>query len=956
MKRIYIFAIIAALILFGTRPISSAGEIPYYASSGNQPNILIILDRSGSMNENPAGSTLNITPCPAAAYPNPLLTTGNYSKKCIARQVLFDVLDADDSNGVTSPDDDKNLGARLGYMRYYNGVIQRTQDVGTPYATIWGSAATADASTLDASGNTPLGQSLDSALAYLTSSAITGDACYSAGCRKNYVIVITDGADTATCTTTTARNRSVVYAAKALYGARIPVFVIGFGSLPSDLKNNLNWAAYYGYGGTNSQPSSVNYPNDPNPYEANSGTGTFSPGSQLCDDVSTNPGEQALSGYAFLAANATDLSKAIKHAIDTAKEGSYTRSQPVLTASGSKIYSGFFDLPGWKGHLDAWPVTTTGNIDFTTPSNNPCTSYDNPNTTANEALHELYDAGRTLTYSGCTGYVASADRNIYTAVGSPLSRISFKVSGTNTSAQQIDLCTTLNISGFDCANNYAAADTTAINDNNPNELINFIRFASTYFNGSQGTRDASTPTWWKLGDIWHSTPTIVGPPQGTFNSTGYKDFKSYYSNRTQLLIVGANDGMLHAFDDTNKGREAWAFIPNNLLDNLKNLNAGHALFVDSSPTAADVCLNTATCGKSTESASDWKTILLSGERDGGNAYFALDITNTTNPPFLWQFTDIDSASCPAANNYNCLGNTWSKPVIGKVKYYDGANIVDKWVAFFGGGYSTTDNVGNRFYAIDITPTSGVLLRRFTIGSTTNKVPGTPRAVDLNGDYYVDAVFFGDTEGKLSMLDLTNTDPSNWSVNTLFDPAASHNAISCPDLTTTPHSGHTSRGIYYAPAVAYDDDFNLYTAFGTGYVDDYTDPTGSTTTDYFYMLKIGKTIVTEIFRKEFSNGERIVAAPVVYGGYMWYVTYLPPAASACCDAGKSYLRWVEIAACGASGFAEIGNGIAQGPVFVNGKPYTNTSNKPTPDNPCDKTGANCPKPKGAGADVIYWRER
>jgi type IV pilus assembly protein PilY1 len=47
-----------------------------------------------------------------------------------------------------------------------------------------------------------------------------------------------------------------------------------------------------------------------------------------------------------------------------------------------------------------------------------------------------------------------------------------------------------------------------------------------------------------------------------------------------------------------------------------------------------------------------------GQRRGGKNYYALDITNTTNPQYLWTFNDTN------------LGETWSEPAIGKVKMSD----------------------------------------------------------------------------------------------------------------------------------------------------------------------------------------------------------------------------------------------------------------------------------------------
>src|SRR5207247_5419807 len=139
-----------------------------------------------------------------------------------------------------------------------------------------------------------------------------------------------------------------------------------------------------------------------------------------------------------------------------------------------------------------------------------------------------------------------------------------------------------------------------------------------------------------------------------------------------------NDGMLHAFRESD-GAELWAFIPPDLLDNLHTMvsKAGdHLFYVDASPIAVDIKVG-----------STWKTIVVFGLRRGGNYYYALDITDTTNPQWMWSFTDSK------------MGETWSEPAIGKVNIGGTA----KYAAFVGGGYDTGTNndLGKAFFAIDL---------------------------------------------------------------------------------------------------------------------------------------------------------------------------------------------------------------------------------------------------------------
>ena len=270
-------------------------------------------------------------------------------------------------------------------------------------------------------------------------------------------------------------------------------------------------------------------------------------------------------------------------------------------------------------------------------------------------------------------------------------------------------------------------------------IVNYIRGAVDYNDEDippNGNTSEARP--WKLGDIFHSTPVLVTPPSVTTADTSYNAFKTAQAARATILLAGANDGMLHAFLDST-GAESWAFIPPVLLGDLKNLaplSGTRDYYVDAGPIVADV-----------KTGGSWKTIAVFGLRRGGKYYYALDITNPIAPTYLWSFTDAD------------LGETWSEPSIGKVKMSDGT---DKWVAFVGGGFDTTNtnyNSGVRtseaLFVIDLA--NGTKLWEYynAAGSSDDRqymnfsIPGSPpAAVDLNGDGYVDRVYLGDVGGQL----------------------------------------------------------------------------------------------------------------------------------------------------------------------------------------------------------------
>jgi type IV pilus assembly protein PilY1 len=130
--------------------------------------------------------------------------------------------------------------------------------------------------------------------------------------------------------------------------------------------------------------------------------------------------------------------------------------------------------------------------------------------------------------------------------------------------------------------------------------------------------------------------------------------------REQMAYVGGNDGMLHAFvigkwdnnqwvynpaSDPEIGTEKWAYIPGNLLSSLQQLamcNYGttcngvagppHRYMVDLSPQPREVYISV------NGGPRQWRTVLVGGEREGGDVYFAIDVTDPSNPNILWEYS------------------------------------------------------------------------------------------------------------------------------------------------------------------------------------------------------------------------------------------------------------------------------------------------------------------------------
>ncbi|MEA3469085.1 MAG: hypothetical protein U9R57_12805 [Thermodesulfobacteriota bacterium] len=203
---------------------------------------------------------------------------------------------------------------------------------------------------------------------------------------------------------------------------------------------------------------------------------------------------------------------------------------------------------------------------------------------------------------------------------------------------------------------------------------------------------------WRLGDVIHSTPKLVGQPAEGFHTiyrdSSYAWFVKRHRYRRNMIYFGANDGMLHAvnggfFDEKNDrfwknqglsdtgvvtrddngpdlGTEMWAYVPYNLQPHLKCLtdldyNEKHKYFVDKEPRIFDMQIFKEEIECQTNPYSEdcihpkgWGTILVGSMRFGGtpitagddanwdplderefvSSYFIIDITDPERPPVL----------------------------------------------------------------------------------------------------------------------------------------------------------------------------------------------------------------------------------------------------------------------------------------------------------------------------------
>ena len=285
----------------------------------------------------------------------------------------------------------------------------------------------------------------------------------------------------------------------------------------------------------------------------------------------------------------------------------------------------------------------------------------------------------------------------------------------------------------------------------------------------------------KLGDIIHSSPVYVGeaPFSGRDEAPypitdTYSSFAASVANRTPMVYIGANDGMLHGFS-ADAGAELIAYAPNELMENLSELtdpDYDHQMYVDLTASVSDAYMVNRPLG-----SRQWTTLLLGGYRSGGKGYFALDITdpgaysdiNTAADTVLWEFGEEDDGGVGSSD----LGFSYSQPIIAMSNAESSGE--KRWVAIFGNGYNSTSTDGDSALYIlfledgvdgswdtgdFIKVTTGYGKAESSDGTTPNGL-GSPALVDADGNGTVDYVYAGDLQGNLLRFDISSSSSSAW---------------------------------------------------------------------------------------------------------------------------------------------------------------------------------------------------
>jgi len=395
---------------------------------------------------------------------------------------------------------------------------------------------------------------------------------------------------------------------------------------------------------------------------------------------------------------------------------------------------------------------------------------------------------------------------------------------------------------------------------------------------------------WRLGDLNHSKPALAKYENGKY------------------IFAGSNDGMLHCFDDDD-GTEEWAFVPEEQFSRLQEAYTGsHSYFMDGSPTVADT-----SGGK----------VVICGERRGGNNYYAIDITNIGSPEYLYK--------------KSVSGQSWKQPQF--ITFPTGGDSSQEAFLLSGGydvGYDTSplpsDPKGNDLTVIDAT--SGNQIKRFddsTI-STMNDSIVSAFAVEMidDGEKLVSQMYAGDMGGNVFAF--RNADfNADWQSMRLFEAESSGKKI------------FHELDVVLEYIEYYDDENETWNEvvgqhvfFGTG---DRANPLDDSTTNYFYCVKNdwrtgnlttssqvgdfdtlnnedgtkkvmldvtdnliqeGNATEQELVEEELNarynrgwyielehEGEKCLSTPMVYNGVVYFTTFAPTKAAKSSDPCDTY---------------------------------------------------------------------
>ena len=316
-------------------------------------------------------------------------------------------------------------------------------------------------------------------------------------------------------------------------------------------------------------------------------------------------------------------------------------------------------------------------------------------------------------------------------------------------------------------------------------------------------------TTWRLGDMPNSDVVVVGRRNGYYDTLdGYADFMRDHTgdgvDEPIIVLVGSNDGMLHAFDMAT-GEELWAYIPSNVLQYLPDLtrtdyDSNWRPLVDGRIVVHDVYFG-----------GSWHTLAAFGQKNGGDTYVVLDITDRDSPSLLFELSDARIGT-----------KSWNRPSFLRVSSAVSPQLpstVDWYLTVATSEGRTADGVDALFWKIAAVKAAPVVVPVETVAANA---PAGTRATTIiwtnsDDDFSHDRGYLGTEEGRLYRIMVDPTMAAN-TVATVFVGSNARPITSTPvAVWTYNHKYDTS-----SSSILASERYAVFVGFGTGRYDSSAD--------------------------------------------------------------------------------------------------------------------------------------
>ncbi|WP_268798095.1 pilus assembly protein [Pseudomonas huanghezhanensis] len=351
-------------------------------------------------------------------------------------------------------------------------------------------------------------------------------------------------------------------------------------------------------------------------------------------------------------------------------------------------------------------------------------------------------------------------------------------------------------------NSFSLAQKTVLNSNLPSGIT-----GSDLVEWSKGTNKTGLKTRTVLlGDVINSPLAFASPsdilasdPAADNSYTTYLDVKA--ASMDQNIVVNANDGLVNVINPSN-GNRRYAYMPSTVLPNLHYVadtayvnGVSHKFLADGQVSIVDV-----------QFSSSWKTLALGGVGAGGKGFYALQLFNASGSNAVNALWDISSTTTGYAN----MGYAYAKPEVAQLP--DG-----RWAAFIANGYGSTNGVASLF-VVDVS--NGSLIKEIPVDITGNNGLSSVR-LRVNAQSVVQYAYGGDLKGQMWKFDFTTT-------------AAPTGKVGLGGSPLFVASGGANQPITAQPIVGNNPNGGKMVYFGTGKLLEVADKT-TKTTQAFYAI-------------------------------------------------------------------------------------------------------------------------